>query len=65
MGLGIPYERRHKVIGIEDSSAGVVSIKLAGFSCAGISGGNIDKAGVGDMCDWKVSDLLELLNIIM
>jgi beta-phosphoglucomutase len=33
IGLGIPLERRHKVIGIEDSSAGVVSIKLAGFSC--------------------------------
>ena len=33
VGLGIPFERRHKVLGIEDSSAGVVSIKLAGFSC--------------------------------
>ena len=42
VGLGIPFENRHKVIGIEDSSAGVVSIKLAGFSCVGISGGNIN-----------------------
>lgn len=65
VGLGIPFEKRHKVIGIEDSSAGVVSIKLAGFSCVGISGGNIDKAGLTDLCDYKINDLLELLNIIM
>ena len=65
VGLGIQFEQRHKVIGVEDSSAGVVSIKLAGFSCVGISGGNIDRAGVADLCDYKISDLLELLNIII
>ena len=65
VGLGIPFERRHKVIGIEDSSAGVVSIKLAGFSCVGISGGNIDKAGVGDMCDYRIGGLPEMLDIII
>lgn len=65
VGLGIPFEQRHKVIGVEDSSAGVVSIKLAGFSCVGISGGNIDRAGVADLCDYKISGLLELLNIII
>lgn len=65
VGLGIPFERRHKVIGIEDSSAGVVSIKLAGFSCAGISGGNIEKSGVGELCDYRIDDLTDLLNIII
>lgn len=65
VGLGIPFERRHKVIGIEDSSAGVVSIKLAGFSCVGISGGNIDKAGVGSMCDYRINGLMEMLDIIL
>lgn len=65
VGLGIPFERRHKVIGIEDSSAGVVSIKLAGFSCVGIDGGNIDKAGVGDMCDYRITNLSEMLDIIL
>ena len=64
-GLGIPFERRHKVIGIEDSSAGVVSIKLAGFSCAGISGGNIEKSGVGELCDYRINDLTDLLDIII
>lgn len=65
VGLGIPFERRHKVIGIENSSAGVVSIKLASFSCVGISGGNIEQAGVGDMCDYKIDNLMEMLNIIV
>lgn len=65
VGLGIPFERRCKVLGIEDSSAGVVSIKLAGFSCAGISGGNIEKAGMNELCDYRVDNLLELLNIIV
>ena len=65
VGLGIPFERRHKVIGIEDSSAGVVSIKLAGFSCVGISGGNIDKAGVGDMCDYRIDNLMDMLDILL
>ncbi len=65
VGLGIPFENRHKVIGIEDSSAGVVSIKLAGFSCAGISGGNIEQAGVSDLCDYKIDNLMEMLDIIL
>ncbi len=65
VGLGIPFERRHKVIGIEDSSAGVVSIKLAGFSCVGISGGNIEQSGIGDLCDYKINSLMEMLDIIL
>lgn len=65
VGLGIPFEKRHKVIGVEDSSAGVVSIKLAGFSCVGISGGNIKKSGIGELCDYRIDDLTDLLNIII
>lgn len=65
VGLGIPFERRHKVIGIEDSAAGVISIKLAGFACAGISGGNIDAAGMGDMCDYRIENLADMLKIII
>lgn len=65
VGLNMPFERRHKVLGIEDSAAGVVSVKLAGFSCAGVAGGNIDAAGVGDLCDYRVDGLMDLLNIIL
>lgn len=65
VGMGIPFELRHKVLGIEDSSAGVVSINLAGFSCCGVSGGNIDKSGIGELCDHRVNRLLDILNIIL
>ncbi|MBQ6066211.1 MAG: HAD hydrolase-like protein [Clostridia bacterium] len=65
VGLNMPFERRHKVIGVEDSSAGVVSIRLAGFSCIGVSGGNIDKAGIGELCDYRAEGLMEILDIIL
>jgi beta-phosphoglucomutase-like phosphatase (HAD superfamily) len=65
VGLGIPFERRHKMIGIEDSSAGVVSIKLAGMSCVGIAGGNIEQSGVSELCDYHIDGLLDMLNIIL
>lgn len=64
VGLGILFKRRHKVIGAEDSSAGIVSIKLAGFCCVGISGGNIEQAGVGEMCDYRINGLMAVLDII-
>ncbi len=65
VGLGIPFEERHKVIGIEDSSAGVVSIRLAGFSCIGLSGGNIEKAGISELCNYRADKLEESLDIIL
>jgi len=65
VGLGIPFENRHKIIGVEDSSAGVVSIKLAGFSCIGLTGGNIDRSGLGDLCDYRANTLEDILNIIL
>ena len=65
VGLNMPFDRRHKVIGVEDSSAGVVSIKLAGFSCIGLSGGNIDQAGVAELCDYRADGLMEILDLIL
>lgn len=65
VGLGIPFEKRHKAIGVEDSAAGVASIKLAGFSCVGISGGNIEQAEMSDMCDYKINNLVEMLDIVL
>ena len=41
VGLGIPFEDRHHVIGIEDSGAGVCAVRLAGFAAIGMAGGNI------------------------
>lgn len=61
VGLGIPFEHRHHVIGIEDSAAGVCSVRLAGFCCIGVGGGNIIQGGVQPLCWRYVESLTELL----
>ena len=60
-----PDDKKIDIVEFEDSSAGVVSIKLAGFSCCGISGGNIEKAGIGELCDYKIDNLMKMLDIIL
>lgn len=50
VGLGIPFEDRGSVVGIEDSGAGICSIRLAGYSPIGIEGGNIIQSGTRELC---------------
>lgn len=50
VGLGFPPERRGNVVGIEDSGAGICSIRLAGFAPLGIEGGNIAASGTDKLC---------------
>jgi beta-phosphoglucomutase-like phosphatase (HAD superfamily) len=50
VGLGIPFEDRTRVLGIEDSGAGVCSIRLAGFPVMGFAGGNIMESGTRELC---------------
>jgi len=64
VGLGIPFSGRHHVIGIEDSGAGVCSIRLAGFSAIGIDGGNINQSGVRDLCNYYCHSFDEIEKII-
>lgn len=64
VGLGIPFNERHHVIGIEDSGAGICSILLAGFSAIGISGGNIIESGTKSLCNYYCSNFDEILKII-
>ncbi len=64
VGLGIPYEERHHVIGIEDSSAGVVSILLAGVAPIGLNDGNIRQAGVESLCTHMVDRLDDVLGLL-
>lgn len=45
VGLGIEFKDRYSVAGIEDSGAGVISIRLAGFTTIGMAGGNIEGSG--------------------
>ena len=52
IGLGIPFEARNSVLGIEDSGAGVCAIRLAGFPTVGMAGGNISESGTRALCDY-------------
>lgn len=65
VGLGIPFERRHQVVGLEDSGAGIVSVRLAGFAAIGLAGGNIEESGTQSLCHSYCSDLGEVLRIIL
>jgi len=64
VGLGIPFEERHSVVGIEDSGAGVVSIRLAGFAAIGLAGGNILESGVQALCEAHCDDFSGILKTI-
>jgi beta-phosphoglucomutase-like phosphatase (HAD superfamily) len=47
MPFGLPPE---EVIGLEDSSPGVISIRLAGVAAIGVEGGNILPGGAAPLC---------------
>lgn len=64
VGLGIPFEHRHHVVGIEDSGAGVCSIRIAGFPVIGIAGGNIVDSGTLPLCEHYCADFEEILAIL-
>ena len=64
IGLGLT-DCDERIIGIEDSSAGILSIRLAGFSAIGIEGGNIEKGGMAPLCDKMFPNLLSSLSYIL
>jgi beta-phosphoglucomutase len=64
VGLGIPFEDRHRVIGIEDSGAGVCAVRLAGFATIGMAGGNIPESGTLPLCQHYCTSFDEVLAII-
>ena len=64
VGLGIPFEERNSVIGIEDSGAGVCSIRLAGYPTIGISGGNIEASGTKALCSAYCNSFNEIIKIL-
>lgn len=61
VGLNISENEREHVIGIEDSCAGVCSIKLAGFVTVGFGGGNIISGGAKPLCDKYFETFDEIL----
>ena len=64
VGLGIPFEQRHGVIGIDDSGAGVCSVRLSGFTTVGMAGGNIEAAGARVLCQHICQDFSEVARVI-
>lgn len=64
VGCGIDFDDRNHVVGIEDSGAGVCSIRLAGFPTIGISGGNIVESGTKGLCNYYCENFEEIKNII-
>lgn len=65
VGLGIPFDERHTVVGLEDSGAGVCAIRLAGFAAIGMSGGNLLDSGVRPLCSAFCHTFDEVLDIIL
>jgi beta-phosphoglucomutase-like phosphatase (HAD superfamily) len=61
VGLGIPLEERHHVVGIEDSGAGICSIRLAGFTAIGLDWGNIAASGTRGLCHSYCGNFAEVL----
>ena len=61
VGLGIPFGQRNSVIGIEDSGAGVCSVRLAGYPTYGIAGGNIEESGTIGLCQRYCHNFAEIL----
>lgn len=64
VGLGIPFADRNRVIGLEDSAAGVCSIRLAGFPTIGMAGGNIVDGGTLPLCMAYCRDFEDVLRVL-
>ncbi len=64
VGLGIDFAQRHHVIGIEDSGAGVCSIRLAGFAPIGFAGGNINESGTRALCTQFADQFGQILSLL-
>ncbi len=65
VGLGIEEKDKASVLGFEDSSAGVISIRLSGFQAIGLHGGNIHASGLDSLCLKKYDNLCDALPLIL
>jgi len=65
IGLEMPVEKRNSVVGLEDSSAGVLSIRLAGFTALGIADGNIEQSGMKPLLSGFYDNLPDALPYIL
>ena len=64
VGLGIEFADRNRVVGLEDSGAGVCSIRIAGYPTVGMSGGNIIQSGTRELCSAYCDGFEEVLAFV-
>ena len=68
--LGEGALRRHleldrgAVVGVEDSAAGILSLRLAGYAGVGLAGGNIEESGLRPLCAEYADSLDATMEII-
>lgn len=62
--MGLKIKDKDRVMGIEDSSAGVMALRFAGFPVIGLESGNITESGLNSLCYKKVNCLTEILKHI-
>jgi beta-phosphoglucomutase-like phosphatase (HAD superfamily) len=64
IGLGIAFEDRGHVVGLEDSGAGICAVRLAGFTPIGIAGGTIERSGTKALCRAYCNSFDEVLQVL-
>lgn len=64
VGLGIPLGERSRVIGLEDSGAGVCAVRLAGVTTVGMQWGNVEQSGTRPLCAQVCASFDEVLALI-
>ena len=64
VGLGIDFADRNSIVGIEDSGAGVCSVRLAGYPAIGFAGGNIIESGTKGLGEYFCETFEDILKNI-
>ena len=60
VGLNISIDERNHILGIEDSGAGICSLRGAGIPAIGLKGGNIKQSGLSSLCFDMCDNLQEI-----
>ena len=63
--MGLKIKNPSRVFGIEDSAAGVLSLRFAGFPVFGLKNGNIFASGLDGLCLKTVGRLSEIIEEIV
>ena len=58
------FEERNAAIGIEDSGAGICSLRLSGIRSFGMNDGNIDESGTGGLCQFRAESFDQIMSAI-